>query len=182
MARYAVRFFAVRVGRAGSDASTRLLLFCRPVCVDSSQYLLESGLLCGIFDGKTPSIAAIASLRAAIDWMNASKTQSERCRRAERSESTRSSASSDRLRDSEMGFTADWSRIPPCLQFSESDVCSLSSELAQSPSRLVQTGFNVRTGRLLHRRPASTSTPTLLAARSLRSCRSCRLFVTNTIN
>ena len=159
VARYALRFPRFGFGRAGSHASTRLLLFCRVARGSQAQYLLESGLLCGVFDGKRPSIAAMTSVKAAIDAL----------KRAEASSMSSSSSASGSGRVSEEG-AAEWSRLPTSLRFGDAELYPGISELLSCPSQLLERGFEVLVDGRVECRPAFTSTPTGIARQSRPCC------------
>ena len=136
VARHTLRFPHRGSGRAGSDAPTRLLLFCRRAGGTQAQYLLESGLLCGVFEGKRPSIAAMTSVKAAIDGLK------RKSKPIEASSTTLSGSASGSAEERE--GAAEWSRLPTCLRLGEAELCPGISELLSCPSQLLERGFEVR--------------------------------------
>ena len=170
VARYALRFPRFGSGRAGSHASTRLLLFCRVARGSQAQYLLESGLLCGVFDGKRPSIAAMTSVKAAIDALKRAEASSMSSASGSASGSSSSaSGSSSSGRVSEEG-AAEWSRLPTSLRLGDAELCPEISELLSCPSQLLERGFEVLVDGRVECRPAFTSTPTGIARQSRPCC------------
>ena len=164
MARYALRFPRFGSGRAGSHASTRLLLFCRVARGSQAQYLLESGLLCGVFDGKRPSIAAMTSVKAAIDALKRAEASSMS------SSSSASGSASGRVSEEGREGAAEWSRLPTSLRFGDAELCPEISELLSCPSQLLERGFEVLVDGRVECRPAFTSTPTGIARQSRPCC------------
>ena len=175
VARYALRFPRFGSGRAGSHASTRLLLFCRVARGSQAQYLLESGLLCGVFDGKRPSIAAMTSVKAAIDALKRAEASSMSSSSSASGSSSSASGSSSSSSNSASGSgseegAAEWSRLPTSLRFGDAELCPGISELLSCPSQLVERGFEVLVDGRVECRPAFTSTPTGIARPSRLCC------------
>ena len=163
VARHALRFPRFGSGRAGSHASTRLLLFCSHGEGSQAQYLLESGLLCGVFDGKRPSIAAMTSVKAAIDMLKRAEASSMSF-----SSSAPGSASGSGRVSGE--GAAEWSRLPTSLRFGDAELCPGISELLSCPSQLLERGFEVLVDGGVECRPVFTSTPTAIARQSRPCC------------